>query len=184
MLRDVLALSVLLAIVLSIVYARVAASYRRRAASRRARARAQHALAGETAAEALLEGAGYVIVDRQARLTWRFFCDDDAVDAELRCDLLVERDGRRLVAEVKTGQAAPRLDTAATRRQLLEYQVAYGVDGVVLVDAETGALRRVDFPMPAVDLVDDEPAPRPALAPLLVGIAIGALGAVLAMRAW
>jgi hypothetical protein len=166
-------LAVALAIVFSVAFGAIAGAWRRRAASWKARARAQRYLAGETAAEALLEDAGYVIVDRQVRTTWRFFCDDDPVDAELRCDLLVEHGGRLLVAEVKTGSAAPRLDTAATRRQLLEYQLAYGASGVVLVDAELASLSVVDFPMP---VVEDEASRAGAvvLVPLLVGIGLGA----------
>ncbi len=50
------------------------------------------------------------------------------------------------MAEVKTGAAAPQLSTAATRRQLLEYRVAFDVDGVLLVDAEAGRVQRVVFP--------------------------------------
>jgi hypothetical protein len=171
--------TVTLAAALAVVFGWIAAALRRRRASFLARSRARRALAGETAAEELLEDAGYTIVDRQVRTTWRFYCDDDAVDTELRCDLLVEHDGRLLVAEVKTGQAAPRLDTAATRRQLLEYQVAYGAAGVVLVDAEVGDLRVIDFPLAVTDeyqeeVDDDARAGSAVLAPLLVGIGVGA----------
>lgn len=175
--------TVTLAAALAVVFGWIAAALRRRRASFLAKSRARRALAGETAAEELLEDAGYTIVDRQVRTTWRFYCDDDAVDTELRCDLLVEHDGRLLVAEVKTGQAAPRLDTAATRRQLLEYQVAYGAAGVVLVDAEVGELRVIDFPLAVADEVlesidtlgdDDARAGSATLAPLLVGIGVGA----------
>jgi hypothetical protein len=174
--------TVTLAAALAVVFGWIAAALRRRRASFLAKSRARRALAGETAAEELLEDAGYTIVDRQVRTTWRFYCDDDAVDTELRCDLLVEHDGRLLVAEVKTGQAAPRLDTAATRRQLLEYQVAYGAAGVVLVDAEVGDLRVIDFPLPvadpleAIDAGGEDPgrAGSAVLAPLLVGIGVGA----------
>jgi len=65
---------------------------------------------------------------------------------ELRADYLVERGGELLVAEVKTGEEAPSLETAATRRQLLEYHVAFAVDGVLLVSPEQGTIQRVAFP--------------------------------------
>jgi hypothetical protein len=117
----------------------------RRAASRKAVRRARRALAGEVTAVALLADAGYQLVDTQVRLAWTFHCDGEPVTVELRCDALVTRDGRRLVAEVKTGDRAPSLTTAATRRQLLEYAVAFRADGVVLVDAEAGLVREVDF---------------------------------------
>ena len=164
----------LLALLLAVALSAVAAAWRRRVASRRARARARRALAGESAAEAMLERTGYTIVDRQARTTWRFLCDGEPVEAELRCDLLVVDGDRLLVAEVKTGPVAPRLDTAATRRQLLEYQLAYGADGVVLVDAEAGTVRRVDFPMPTAMVETPRRSPGRILAALALGAALGA----------
>lgn len=117
---------------------------------RRLRARRRHARAvrGERAAERLLERLGYAICARQAATTWAVTCDDEVHEVPLRADLVVERDGQRFVAEVKTGRVAPRLGTAATRRQLLEYRVAYDVDGVLLVDAEAGRVMRVDFRLP------------------------------------
>jgi hypothetical protein len=119
---------------------------RRRWRSRRARVRARRALAAETAAERLLVRHGYAIVDRQARVTFTPLLDGEPVPLELRVDLIVEKRGERLAAEVKSGEAAPRLETAATRRQLLEYRVAFAVDGVLLVEPAAGTIRRVDFP--------------------------------------
>jgi hypothetical protein len=40
---------------------------------------------------------------------------------------------------------APRIETSATRRQLLEYGLAFDVDGVVLVDAEAERVRTITF---------------------------------------
>jgi hypothetical protein len=77
---------------------------------------------------------------------WAPRLDGEPMELELRADYLVEAAGERLVAEVKTGDAAPRLDTAATRRQLLEYSIAFAVDGVLLVCPEAGAIHRVEFP--------------------------------------
>ena len=133
------------------------ARWRRFAAGQRARRRSRRALRGETAAERLLERAGYRIRDRQVPLTWWITCDGVDHAVELRADLLVERGGAWFVAEAKTGAVAPRLTTAATRRQLLEYRVAYGVDGVLLVDAERGAIHRVEFPFPSVDRAGGHP---------------------------
>jgi hypothetical protein len=72
--------------------------------------------------------------------------DGVALPVDVRADLLVEKGARRFVVEVKTGKLAPRLETAATRRQLLEYLVAFEVDGVLLFDAEASSLRTVVFP--------------------------------------
>lgn len=123
--------------------------------SRRAVRRAARAGAGEHAAAALLERAGYRIVARQARTWWSPTLDGEPHETELRADYLVEANGSVYVAEVKTGDRAPELSTAATRRQLLEYHVAFGVDGVLLVCPERGAIHRVEFPTSA-------PSPAPA----------------------
>jgi hypothetical protein len=114
--------------------------------SARARRRAARALAGEEAAAALLARAGYRVVARQATAWWAPLLDGEPHETEVRADYLVEAGGERLVAEVKTGEEAPRLATAATRRQLLEYLVAFEADGVLLVCPERGAIHRVEFP--------------------------------------
>jgi Holliday junction resolvase-like predicted endonuclease len=108
--------------------------------------RAARAGAGEDAAADLLEAAGFAILERQARVTWAPLVDGDPVMTDLRVDYLVERGGELLVAEVKTGEVAPSIASAATRRQLLEYSIAFGADGVLLVCPERAAILRVVFP--------------------------------------
>jgi hypothetical protein len=120
---------------------------RRKLRSQKARRRARRSLAAETAAERLLADHGYAIVERQVRLVWAPCLDGEPVPTELRLDLLVEKDAELFAAEVKSGDEAPRLETAATRRQLLEYRVAFPVAAVLLVEPEAGLVRRVDFPL-------------------------------------
>jgi Holliday junction resolvase-like predicted endonuclease len=112
----------------------------------RARRRAGRAGRGEDVAADLLEDAGYTVVERQARVLWGPLLDGEVQLCELRADYLVEAAGELLVAEVKTGELAPSLETAATRRQLLEYHVAFAVDGVLLVSPEKRLIQRVAFP--------------------------------------
>jgi hypothetical protein len=112
----------------------------------RAKRRALRAGAGEDIAAILLEEAGFIVVERQARVDWAPLVDGEPLHMELRADYLVEQDGELLVAEVKTGDEAPNLDTAATRRQLLEYHVAFAADGVLLVCPERNTIQRVVFP--------------------------------------
>lgn len=118
--------------------------------SRRARVRAARAGEGEGDAVGLLEGAGYRIVAKQARAWWTPTIDGEPHETELRADYLVEAEGLLFVAEVKTGEQAPDLSTAATRRQLLEYEIAFnvalGATGVLLVCPERGTIHRVEFP--------------------------------------
>ena len=46
---------------------------------------------------------------------------------------------------MKTGPRATRITTAATRRQLLEYRVAYDVNGVLLVDMDKEQIHEIGF---------------------------------------
>lgn len=64
----------------------------------------------------------------------------------IRCDALVEKDGREYVAELKGGAEAARIENRATRRQLLEYAWVFDAEAVLLVDAERGAIHRIAFP--------------------------------------
>jgi hypothetical protein len=139
----VLAVVALAGALIALVLARWLRGWR---GSRVARRRAARAGAGETDAARLLTRAGFRIVARQARTSWAPLIDGAPHPIELRADYLVEADGELLVAEVKTGDDAPRLATAATRRQLLEYHVAFAADGVLLVCPERGAIHRVEFP--------------------------------------
>jgi hypothetical protein len=136
-------LLVLTAVLITLVLTRWLRSMR---GSFRAKRRALRAGAGEDIAAILLEEAGFIVVERQARVDWAPLVDGEPLHMELRADYLVEHDGELLVAEVKTGDEAPNLDTAATRRQLLEYHVAFAADGVLLVCPERHTIQRVVFP--------------------------------------
>jgi len=142
----VLAVVALAGALFALVLARLVRGWR---GSWRARRRAARAGAGEDRAAALLRGAGFRIVARQARTWWAPVIDGEPHETELRADYLVEAGGELLVAEVKTGDEAPRLATAATRRQLLEYHVAFAADAVLLVCPERGSIHRIEFPLPA-----------------------------------
>jgi hypothetical protein len=104
---------------------------------------------GERAAEDLLKAHGYTLIARQIATQYPVEVDGASVDVTLHADFLVARGRKRLVAEVKTGRNAPRFQHAETRRQLLEYQLAFGVDSVLLVDVEAALLREVRFPLTA-----------------------------------
>lgn len=118
---------------------------------RRAVARAARAGAGEALAETLLEHHGYQIIDRQVRCLWWIEVDGEQEEVELRADLLVQRDGVRFVAEVKTGERAPDPAYPPTRRQLLEYALAFAPYEVLLVDVEAQDIYEVAFPRVSVE---------------------------------
>lgn len=113
------------------------------------RARFTRGAEGEREAVGLLEARGFTIEAAQVAATYEIAVDGDAVVASVRADYVVRLGSRRYVAEVKTGRAAPSLATATTRRQLLEYQHAFGVVGVLLVDADARTIQQVDFRVPA-----------------------------------
>jgi hypothetical protein len=112
----------------------------------RARARSARAYAGERDAARILRAHGFAIVGAQVAVEYPVEVDGEIVICGVRADYVVQKRGARFVAEVKTGTYAPRIDTAATRRQLLEYEIAFGVDGVLLVDAERAVIHTVSFP--------------------------------------
>ena len=135
--------ALLLALFLLVQTLRLA--HQRGAPARRLARIRERGRAGEHAASALIERAGYRIDAHQPELDWTIFCDGQPHCVPLRADLLVSRAGHRYIAEVKTGSAA-RLSTPSTRRQLLEYSIAYEVDGVLLVDVEQERIHEVRFP--------------------------------------
>lgn len=104
---------------------------------------AQH---GEGDAEAILARAGYRVVERQATARWSMSVDGEEVPVDVRVDLLVQRRGRRYVAEVKTGDRAPDPTHPPTRRQLLEYALVFDAREVLLVDVPAGNVRAIAFP--------------------------------------
>ena len=130
----------------------------------------------EGRAASLLERRGYRVVGRQVEGSYLLDVDGAKAEVRVRADYVVEAGDRRYVAEVKSGRLAPRLDTAATRRQLLEYRVAFDVDGVLLVDGEAGRVHAVAFPMPAA-------RPRSSALSLTIALAIGAAIAAFLARA-
>lgn len=143
--RETLALVAGLAVAVAVVQA-VGHAVRRWYRRRRMSLRMRRAVLGEARAPAWLEEHGYAVVGAQVVVEHPVQIDDRLVRAVLRADYLAERDGARFVVEVKTGRLAPRIETRATRRQMLEYRVAFDVDGVVLIDADSGTVHEVSFP--------------------------------------
>ncbi len=130
--------------------------------------RRERGAAGEKRAEKLLRQWGFGILGRQVAVSYNVQIDGQPIAIDLRSDYLVSYGDKRYVAEVKTGRAAPRIDTPATRRQLLEYRIAFDVDGVLLVDAEAERVHAVEFPLG----VTNTPGPS-RFAWLLTGFVVG-----------
>lgn len=115
-------------------------------AGRRLQRRMARARALEAGAADLLAAAGYRVIDQQAVGALPLLVDEEPIEATVRADYLVQRGARRFVVEVKSGSEAPNPAARATRRQLLEYAVAWRAHGLLLLDAESGRLMEVRFP--------------------------------------
>jgi len=137
-------------------------------ARRRRVRRAGRALHAERAAAQVLARAGYAVVGRQVRRAWSVLADGQEVSFDLIADYLVEAGGKPWVAEVKTGDRALSLRHGPTRQQLLEYRHAFGVEGVLLVDAEAEQVQRIEFREPV-----HVPRSTHALAWLGAGLLLG-----------
>lgn len=120
----------------------------------RARAHNARGRRAEQAASKLLESRSYRIVARQDRKSYLVRQGETDQKVDLIIDFVVEKDGERFAAEVKSGGAAAGIERADTRRQLLEYQLALGCKRVLLVDPERDLITTLAFPIP-----------RPATAP-------------------
>ncbi|HEY5962136.1 MAG TPA: hypothetical protein VIV60_36520 [Polyangiaceae bacterium] len=132
--------AILLVVGLTLAWQRRYAVWRRQKRWLRANAAEAHALVW-------LQRLGYDILGAQVEGRYSIVLDGVLTPILLRADYIVTRAGLTYVAEVKSGKQAPRLSTAATRRQLLEYLIAFGVDGVLLVDGETQRVHEVVFPI-------------------------------------
>ena len=112
---------------------------------RRGRRVALRGARGETEGIALLEEAGFEVLDVQVRALAVVVVDGEETSFDLWVDAIARRDGRRYVAEFKTGAAAT-IGHASTRRQLLEYATAFPDHDLVLVDASEGRVYEIGFP--------------------------------------
>ena len=144
--------------------------------TRRRQARAQR---GEEKAPGVLRRLGYEVSESQVRRTIDIRVDGKPRAAEVVADILAAKGGRQYVVEVKTGDEATDPVQPQTRRQLLEYALAFGPCRVLLLDMEREEPRLVEFPA-----LDGRPV-RPAqglwkwlllalLVGMLAGIGIGA----------
>jgi hypothetical protein len=143
--RLILLLAVLLVLALA-SGAALGLRVRRSLEARSSRKRTRRGLDAEAAAEKLLRRQGYRVLGRQVRKSYDALVDGESFTVELSADYLVSREGVDMVVEVKTGDGA-RLRHADTRRQMLEYQLAFAVNAVILLDADRGTLKRVTFPL-------------------------------------
>jgi len=100
----------------------------------------------ERRALSLLNRRDYRIVSEQLGGTYVVRIDEVPTQIHLRADFVVKKRGRCYVAEVKSGAQSAKVTDRTTRRQLLEYLLAFDVDGVLLVDMHDERIHQVEFP--------------------------------------
>ena len=123
-------------------------------------------------AEALLKRQGFRIVDRQKRADIVTYIDGKPNLGFVQADLIVEKNKKTYVAEVKAGAMVASATEPSTRRQLLEYKFAYKPDGLLLVDMTDRSIHQIDFELPTYS---DDKIFRLILSALIVIIVLGVL---------
>ncbi len=108
--------------------------------------RVQRGREAEENAESFLEESGFMVWDRQVASRTEYLVDGEEREAGLRADYLLIKDGKQYIAEVKSGALAPNPDYTDTRRQLLEYALAFGKIPLLLVDMESKEIHEIEFP--------------------------------------
>jgi len=100
-------------------------------------------------AEAFLKKKGFKITGKQKRADIVTFIDGKPNLGYVQADFIVEKNGKKFVAEVKAGEMVSNPTEPSTRRQLLEYKFAYKPYGLLLVDMIDKSIHRVDFETPS-----------------------------------
>ena len=112
----------------------------------RLKKKVKRAKKGEKQALDLLESEGYEILEWQKRAPICAKVDGVACKTYIAADVLVRKEGRIYVAEIKTGGEATKVSHAPTRRQLLEYFFIFKPYGILLVNMEQKKICKVEFP--------------------------------------
>ncbi|NVB42578.1 hypothetical protein G6O69_32440 [Pseudenhygromyxa sp. WMMC2535] len=121
-------------------------SQRRREARRAHRAR-KVGKEGARRSQRALRRAGYEILELEVRGWSELEVDGRRRRYAIRVDALVSRGGRRYVAEFKARERGASLRNRDTRRQLIEYALAFpDCEAVLLVEGERGRVQEVRLP--------------------------------------
>ena len=103
----------------------------------------------EVEAEELLKKKGFKILGKKKRADIVTYVDGRPNLGFVQADYIVEKNGKKFVAEVKAGEMVVDPSEPSTRRQLLEYKFAYKPYGILLVDMIGKAIHSVDFEHPS-----------------------------------
>lgn len=116
--------------------------------SKQAKKRAVISNRAEQKAEKWLKRNGFQIIERQQSRPLIIKAGTTHHRYQIRIDFLVKKSGRTYVVEVKSGSQNRHITNRETRRQLLEYFLAYQPDGIILFDMETKKFSEIKFLLP------------------------------------
>ena len=99
----------------------------------------------EKDAEKILRKNGYTIIDVQKSKPLLITIGDKIHRYLVRVDYLARKRGKIYVVEVKSGEKIPYITNRETRRQMLEYYLAYQPSGIILLNMNTKTISEVRF---------------------------------------
>lgn len=99
----------------------------------------------EKEAEKILRKKGYTIIDVQKSKPLHISIGDKIHRYLVRIDYLARKRGKVYVVEVKNGEKVPYITNRETRRQMLEYYLAYQPNAIVLLNMKNKSISEVKF---------------------------------------
>ncbi|MDD3030892.1 MAG: HK97 gp10 family phage protein [Atribacterota bacterium] len=102
----------------------------------------------EKKAEKWLKKNGFKIIEKQQSRPLIIKTGKTSHRYLIRTDFLVKKGGHKYVVEVKSGRKNSKVTNRETRRQLLEYFLAYQTYGIILFDMERNLFSEVKFLLP------------------------------------
>ncbi|MAU92677.1 MAG: hypothetical protein CMJ93_00485 [Planctomycetes bacterium] len=132
-------------IILILIGARLALMIKQWSLSRTLKRRREIGAQAEIDAIALIERNGYKIIEEQSTTHCSFLVNGEETNYTVRADYIAEKNEKRYVIEVKSGDVAPNPNHSATRRQLLEYAHIHRPDGLLLADMTAITLSTIEF---------------------------------------
>ena len=116
--------------------------------NKKAKKRAFTSKRAEKKAEKWLKRNGFQIIDKQLSRPLIIQSGKTQHRYLIRTDFLVKKGSRKYIVEVKSGQKNSYITNRETRRQLLEYFLAYQSYGIILFDMEHKKFSEVKFLLP------------------------------------
>ena len=113
--------------------------------AKRLRKRFSKSRQAEKEAEKILRKNGYTIIDVQKSKPLLITIGDKIHRYLVRIDYLARKRGRVYVVEVKSGEKIPYITNRETRRQMLEYYLAYQPSGILLLNMKNKSISEVKF---------------------------------------